>query len=259
MKKWMASIVVLLLGMNAQAGLPEVDLLEGISPGPDGKIDVLTVFAHQDDETLAGGSLIQMKQDPRVRLHLMCLTLGDKTPAQDRLGIGPEYMGRIRAGELRSAATVYGAEEVIQLDYHDYGLSDVPPERLVAEILAVMERSGAEVVITFDPGGTTAHPDHMRCSQVATAAFKQGSAQALYYVTMSPRLYDLPYRFVGPRNDPDSEPIKPEMRVDIRAQKKLKRMAMYEHASQHQFTSIGLLMEIVRHFNYEYFVRAEAR
>ena len=49
------------------------------------------------------------------------------------------------------------------------------------------------------------------------------------------------------------------MRVDIRAEKKLKRMAMCEHASQHQFANIGLLMEITRHLNYEYFVRAEVR
>ena len=215
MKKWLVTMAVLLIGVSARAGLPEVDLLEGVAPGPDGKIDVLTVFAHQDDETLLGGSLIKMKKDPRVRLHLMVLTLGDKTPAQNKLGIGPEYMGRIRVGEMKSAATVYGADEVIQLEYHDYGLSDVDPDRLAADILAAIDRTGAEVVITFDPGGTTAHPDHMRCSQVATAAFNQSSARVLYYVTMSPRLYDLPYKFVGPKNDPESEPIKPTMRVDM--------------------------------------------
>jgi len=46
----------LCMTLSASAwAVPKGDLLEGVRPGPDGMIDVLTVFAHQDDESIYGG------------------------------------------------------------------------------------------------------------------------------------------------------------------------------------------------------------
>jgi hypothetical protein len=50
-------------------------------------------------------------------------------------------------------------------------------------------------------------------------------------------------------------PAKPDFRVEIRAEKKLKRMACYSHASQMRFTSVGTVTKFFLTFNHEYFAR----
>lgn len=237
------------------AAVPEGDLLAGIEPGPDGKIDVLTVFAHQDDESVyGGGALLLLKRDPRVRLHMLCMTLGDRSEAKDRLGIAADELARMRVEELETAAAVYGAEQVIQFGYHDQGLASAGREELAERLWAEMDRTGAELVITHDPGGITGHPDHVMTSAAATDAFSLSKANRLYYVTWPRSLYRLPYSFSGFRAK--AEPARPTLRVNIRGVKRLKKLAMYSHASQRHFSGVGPLMKIVGLFNYEYFALA---
>jgi LmbE family N-acetylglucosaminyl deacetylase len=248
----------LLWSFSAAARVPEGDLLEGLDPGPDGMIDILTVFAHQDDETIVeGGTLLKMKQDPRVRLHILCLTLGDMSEAKDRLKITPEHLGRIRSEELETAAAVYQAEQVIQFQYHDQGLESADQEKLTTEILEVIEDVGAEMVLTHDPLGITRHPDHITCSQVATEAFKRSSAKRLYYTTLPASMYRLILLFTPFKGQ--AERAVPTLRVNIKEFKKLKRMAFYAHASQKHFSLVGPTAEFRILMNYEYFTLAGSK
>ena len=78
--------------------LPEGDLLQGVQPGPDGKINILTVFAHQDDESIyGGGAVLKAMKDPRVRLHILCMTFDQTSDAIKNLKITPDHSGKIRA------------------------------------------------------------------------------------------------------------------------------------------------------------------
>jgi len=240
-KVMIAAMLASLAGSAALAAGPAGVLVEGVAPGPDGKIDVLTVFPHQDDELNAGGTLLALREDPRVRIHIACLTLGDKSDARWFLGVDGDYLGVIRSGELLSAAAVYRAAEVIQLDYHDQGLKGADREELVKKIVAIIDRSGAEVVITHDPSGLTRHPDHVACSAAVTSAFPLSGAQRLYYATQPWWLF-MQTSTITPFHE-KAPHLKPTITVDISKQLPLKRLAIYEHVSQRFFSLVGVLLE----------------
>lgn len=245
-------LVILTIAAPAFANIPEGNLIDGIQPGQDGKIDVLTVFAHQDDETIyGGGALFKMLKDPRVRLHILCMTLGDFSEAKDRLGITGEHLGKIRSQELETAAAVYGAVEVTQFQYHDAKLIEAGPDKAINEIKDVIDRVGAEIVFTHDPLGITGHNDHVTTSKLATEAFMRSSAQRLYYPTLPPYLYAVMKIIIHAKGKPEA--AIPTIKVDISAEKKLKRMAFYAHASQEHFSGVGNEAKIVFMYDHEYF------
>jgi N-acetylglucosamine malate deacetylase 2 len=236
----------------ALAAVPFGDLLAGVVAGPDGMIDVVSFTAHPDDEAIyAGGTLIKMKTDPRVRLHVVCLTNGDASDARLFMAKSAEEMARIRAGEYQAAGRALGADDIIQLPYHDQGLKPADPVRLVDEIVAIMERTGAEVVITHDPGGITGHPDHVTCSRAVTAAFARSQAQRLYYATMSKPRY-LAAWTLSPIREP-SRPAWPTLAVDIHAERDQKRKAIMAHESQMKHSLVGLDLPLFYWNNTEWF------
>jgi len=245
------ALVIFLTAFVAKAETPTGSLLDGLAPGPDGKIDVLTIFPHQDDEFYAGGTLLKMKQDPRVRIHIACLTLGDKSDARFWLHVDPDTLGRVRSGELVSAAAVYNAMEVIQLDYHDQGLKGADQAELDRKILDIINRTGAEVVITHDPSGLTRHPDHVFGSAAVTRAFPQSNAKRLYYATQPEWIY-LPTSTITPFHEKGKH-LKPTIKIDISDYLLLKRLAVYEHVSQARFSLVGLTVEQSLLVPYEWF------
>jgi LmbE family N-acetylglucosaminyl deacetylase len=253
-KKLILFLAALLVAFGARAGVPEGSLLDNVRPGPDGRIDVLTVFAHQDDESIyGGGAVLKLMRDPRVHLHILCMTFDQTSDAIKNLKLTPDQSGNIRVKELESAAAVYGADEVIQFKYPSRSLEKVDPEKLISEIMAEIERTHAQIVFTHDPAGITGHWDHVRCSQVATEAFKRSNAQVLYYPTLTKGMYRVALMFKTYRTK--GAPAVPDFKVDIRAEKKLKRLACYEHASQMHFTVVGSTTNLFLLMNEEYFAR----
>lgn len=244
-------LIFLLATVSANGKTPTGSLLDGVAAGPDGKIDVLTIFPHQDDEYYAGGTLLVMKDDPRVRIHIACLTLGDKSDARYWLHIDGDTLGRVRSGELLSAAAVYGATEVIQLDYHDQGLQGADQAELDRKILEIINKAHAELVITHDPSGLTRHPDHVAGSAAVTRAFSKSSAQKLYYATQPEWLY-FQTSTITPFHEKGKH-LKPTIKVDISDKLLLKRLALYEHVSQARFSLVGLTAEPSLLIPYEWF------
>lgn len=248
MKKILLGMAVLILSFSAIASTPTGDLLEGVKPGADGKIDVITIFPHPDDEVAySGGTLIKMKNDPRVRVHILCMTLGDLSPSKDTLGITPEKMAEIRSQELKAASAVLRADEVIQWDYHDQGLESADQKQLYEKILDAINKADAEVIIGYGPEGITGHPDHLIGYQHTQEAFKNSRAQKLYYVNVPKILYPV-YRSYS-----KADPLPSTVKVDIRCCKKLKLLALDEHASQKFFIGPIEKLEFSVVFNYEYY------
>ncbi len=245
-----AFIAALFFSASVLARVPAGDLLEGVMPGPDGKIHVLTVFPHQDDETFfVGGTLLKMKNDPRVVTHSYCMTLGDASEAKDILGITPEKLGRMRIKELELAAEVLDIDEVIQGNYHDQHLAE-HPEEARQKILDIINRVGAQVVITFGPEGITMHTDHRAEYKFTREVFPQSNAQKLFLVSMPKPIY----RILA---HPGVTPIPPTIAVDIKDQKKLKMQALRSHASQTRPMSMKTVIFAIRFFDHEYFALIE--
>jgi N-acetylglucosamine malate deacetylase 2 len=249
----------LALGLAGCARYPEGSLLDGVRPGADGRIHVIAVFAHPDDESFyTGGTLIKLRKDPRVRLHLLCLTNGNRDEAKDTLGISGEMLGRLRVKELESAALVLGADTVACPGYDDQGLAGADHALLLGLVQDAVRKAGAHVIITHDPYGLSGHEDHIVCSRVATEAFGATDAQRLYYVTMTPARYRFNLLFA--LSDSPAEKSVPTMRVDVRAEKTMKRLALYAHVTQHHFSFWNALaMREDMLFDYEHFTLAGAK
>lgn len=253
------STVVVITGLAALSGCSHVktgSLLDGVKPGPDGKINVVTIMSHPDDETFyTGGTLIKMKKDNRVALHIVCLTNGNMDEAKENLGITKEQLGDFRKEELKLASLVLGADSVVCLDYDDQGLEPADKDVMLGRVLDEVIRDNAAIIITHDPFGLSGHPDHIVCSRIAKKAFDESGAQALYYVTMTPCRYR--YNMIFALSGSDAEKARPTIRVDISKEKKLKKLALYSHVTQANFSfwnSIAMTEDLW--YDYEYFTLA---
>jgi LmbE family N-acetylglucosaminyl deacetylase len=225
------ALTVLAVPMILKAGVPKGSLLDGVKPGPDGKIDLVTIFPHEDDELNAAGSFLKLKKEnPNVRTHIVCFTLGELSSAKETLNLTPEFQGKIRTKELEAAATVIGVDSLIQLQYHDQGLPTVPLEELRNKVLEVIEKTHAEVVITYGPDGLTGHLDHLTLSKAVADAFPKSGAQKLYYAAM-PKEYCPLVKAINKTGCTAAT-----MCVNIKAEKKLKKLAWYEHTTQKFFS-----------------------
>jgi LmbE family N-acetylglucosaminyl deacetylase len=128
--------------------------------------DALAVVAHPDDESFGLGAVLSALTGRGVAVRVLCLTHGEAST----LGATVD-LAEVRAGELRSAATVLGLGVVVLLDYPDGGLADVSFGVLDAEV--EQRLGGADLLVVFEPGGVTGHPDH----RAATAAAKRVAAR----------------------------------------------------------------------------------
>jgi LmbE family N-acetylglucosaminyl deacetylase len=132
---------------------------------------LLCVLAHPDDETLGTGPTLAKYADEGIETYLITATRGERgwTGApQDNPG--HEALGKLREGELFSAARLLGLREVRFLDYIDGDLDQADPDEAISKIASHLRQIRPQVVITFAPDGAYGHPDHIAISQFATAA-----------------------------------------------------------------------------------------
>src|SRR4051794_4844511 len=141
---------------------------------------LLIVVAHPDDETFGTGSVIADAAARGARVVVCCATRGEAGEDVSGTTSSPEELALAREGELRAAAKVLGAADVILLDFADSGLNgDMPPNALAAAdledvigpVAAVIEQVQPDVVVAFDPASVNDHRDHMQIGEAATRAF----------------------------------------------------------------------------------------
>jgi LmbE family N-acetylglucosaminyl deacetylase len=125
----------------------------------------LVVVAHPDDESFGLGGVVAGLTASGVDVRVLCLTHGEAST----LGAGDDLRD-LRAVELTCAAAQLGVRDVTLLDHPDGGLAGVGDDVLDAVIDACVD--DAELVVVFEPGGVTGHPDH----RVATAAAERVAA-----------------------------------------------------------------------------------
>lgn len=147
---------------------------------------LLAVFSHPDDESLACGGLLAWCAAAGVRVTLVCATRGERGPREPAADAIDGNLRDVRVRELADAARMLGIAEVVLLDHADGFLPWVDASRLEGEILDVITRVRAEVVITFGADGLYWHPDHIAIHHRTTAAVAAlgTDAPALYYATM---------------------------------------------------------------------------
>lgn len=146
------------------------------------------MFAHPDDETMAGPLLAHYARQPGTSVHLAIATNGEqgvtpfaKIPAGDALAAA-------RTIEARCAAQKLGTQPPILLSFPDGGLSDT---RTLAAFATRLERTikdvGADAIVTWGPEGGYGHPDHRLVSAVTTQIVQAGGVTPLLYYAALPK------------------------------------------------------------------------
>lgn len=127
---------------------------------------VLAVVAHPDDELFGLGAVIVAFGRLGTTTTLLCFTHGE---ASTMHGV-PGELHAVRERELEKAAQLLGVREVRLLDHSDGALELTCIDRLRDDVVAMIERTTPDLILVFDDGGVTGHPDHVRATQAAVAA-----------------------------------------------------------------------------------------
>lgn len=126
---------------------------------------VLAVCAHPDDESFGLGAVLDEFAAGGAAVSVLCFTHGEAST----LGLSRRELAEVRALELRAAATELGLDRVQLLDHADGNLDKEPIGALADEVASMEALVGADLLVTFDEGGVTGHPDHARATEAALA------------------------------------------------------------------------------------------
>ena len=127
---------------------------------------VLAVIAHPDDESFGLGAVFRALTDAGTRVTGLCFTHGEAST----LGAAGVDLHQIRATELAEAAKALGISAIDLLGYPDGQLADIPLAELADLVVGAAVRCRAELLVVFDEGGVTGHPDHQHATRAALAA-----------------------------------------------------------------------------------------
>ncbi len=183
---------------------------------------ILAVCAHPDDESFGLGAIISTLIDQGASIDLICLTRGEAST----LGASVRDLAGVRCGELAAAATALGINAVHQFDHRDGGLSTLDVGLLAAEVGPVAADS--DLLLVFDEGGITGHPDHIHATAAAVAVADRLDLPVLAW-TLSAQVADtlnaeFNGRFVGRADD--------EIHVRLPVERTRQWAAMRCHDSQ---------------------------
>ena len=131
---------------------------------------ILFCFAHPDDESFSGAGTAMKYAAAGARTVLLTATRGERGKTGNPPVCTPEQLGGVREQELRQAAGIVGFDELHLLDYRDRELADAPQEEMRRTLVALIRRAQPAVVVTFDPNGFNAHPDHVAISRFTSEA-----------------------------------------------------------------------------------------
>lgn len=127
---------------------------------------VLAVCAHPDDESFGVGAVLDHFVERGASVAVLCFTRGEAST------LGPPSAGlrELRSSELTRAAAELGVGRLQLLEHPDGSLQSEPLDQLASEVATMADEVGADLVVVFDEGGVTGHPDHRRATEAALAA-----------------------------------------------------------------------------------------
>ncbi|MGI8574200.1 MAG: mycothiol conjugate amidase Mca [Egibacteraceae bacterium] len=148
------------------------------------------MHAHPDDESSKGAGTMARYAKEGYRVSVVTCTDGMQgdilNPAMDRPGV-KERMVEIRREELARALEVLGVTDHWYLGYPDSGYvedfdgdgSGLDPDcfynadldEAVRGLVEIIRAERPDVIVTYPEDGGYPHPDHIRCHDVAAAAF----------------------------------------------------------------------------------------
>lgn len=156
-------------------------------------MNILAFFAHPDDETMACGAMLALAARS-AHLTVLCATRGEGGERGDTPLCTREELGAVRSEELRCAVKELGAAELEFLNYVDptigpdntlYNFTS-DEERLALEVVEVIRKTRADVIISHGTNGEYGHPAHKQCNRAAHRAIEiLGQYAPLFYTVQA--------------------------------------------------------------------------
>ncbi len=153
-----------------------------------GRVRLLGVFAHPDDETFcAGGTFARYAKDG-AEIMVVSATRGQAGQIRDARVGTRRTIAAVREAELHLACERLGVAHVRCWDYPDGALAEADFDGLVGQVVQLIRQFRPQVVVSFGPDGGYGHPDHITIGEAVTAACRQAGDPASYPGQLTARL-----------------------------------------------------------------------
>ena len=136
---------------------------------------VLAVVAHPDDESFGLGAVLDAFGAAGSEMSILCFTHGEASTLSETLG----ELREVRAQEFERAAAMLGATRARLLDYADGQLATITVAELAGHVAHTARDAGADLLLVFDEGGITGHPDHQRATEAAVSVGRSAAIDVL--------------------------------------------------------------------------------
>lgn len=138
---------------------------------------ILGVFPHPDDESFTIGGLLLKASKLGIDTNVLCLTRGEYGKSLRALG---NRLGRKRVKEFRRAMEILDVKESHIGTFKD-GFLRYSSATITKYVEEYIEKYNPELVVTYDPGGMTGHPDHIALSKATLDICKRKNIPLLFY------------------------------------------------------------------------------
>ena len=163
---------------------------------PDGKLRLMAVHAHPDDESSKGAATMARYAREGVEVLVCTLTGGERgdilNPAMELPEIRAD-LPAVRRAEMERAREILGVQQCF-LGFVDSGLPEGDPQPPLPEgcfalqpleiaarpLVAAVREFRPHVILTYDENGGYPHPDHIKCHQVSVEAFEAAADPERY-------------------------------------------------------------------------------
>ncbi len=175
------------------------------TPADGGRLRLMAVHAHPDDESSKGAATMARYAREGVDVLVVTCTGGELgsilNPAMNRPEVVAD-ISAVRRQELVRAVNILAVRQV-DLGFHDSGLPEAPEgeplppldpgcfamqplETATRPLVEMVRAQRPHVMVTYDETGGYPHPDHIMCHQVSVAAFEAAGDPDLYPGTGDP-------------------------------------------------------------------------
>lgn len=133
---------------------------------------ILGIWAHPDDETFCSGGLMILAQANGQRIGCITATKGESGIYHPEQWSAEEIV-QTRTKELETAQNIIGVRERHQLGFVDGACKDVVDNKVLKQLLPIIESFQPDTILTFASDGITGHDDHKSVSRWARLAVEE--------------------------------------------------------------------------------------
>lgn len=198
-------------------------------------MNILTFFAHPDDETMLAGGTLALLARLGADVHYLCATRGEGGEVGEPPVCEEEELGQVREEEMLCAVQALGGRSLTFLGYTDPRVG--PDDQLfpysedltmlAGQVIASIRQYAVDAVITHGSNGEYGHPAHEFSFQAARIAVESLGAAAPLLYSVGALYPDHPQPILANKDDAA------HLILDVQPALDAKTSAALCHRSQH--------------------------